>query len=154
MRIEFEADVTPVRQQRPRPTRPSPRAADQIGRVVRYLVLAWQIEQAVAEGRARDFSDVADQLGLSRARISQVMGLRFLSPGIQEVLLTEPHRAERISERQLRPITEVLDWRQQWEMMRPMLTAAKEPSPHHHRDRTCGDVTPSVAAFDDPHRPI
>ena len=52
MRIEFEVDMTPVRHQRPRPTQPPPSAAEQIGRMVRYLVLAWQIERAVAEGRA------------------------------------------------------------------------------------------------------
>ena len=153
MRIEFEVDVTPVRHQRPRPTQPPPSAAEQIGRVVRYLVLAWQIEQAVAEGRAKDYSEVADQLGLSRARISQVMSLRFLSPRIQEVLLTEPHRAGRISERRLRPITETLDWRRQWEMFGAMLTAAEGVDPSDHCDPACRSVTLSAAAFDDPHRP-
>ena len=112
-----------------------------------------QIERAVTEGRAKDYADVAGQLGLSRARVSQVMNLRLLSPRIQEVLLTEPHRAGRISERRLRPITETLDWRRQWEMFHPMLTAAEGPDPSDHCDPARGSVTLSAAAFDDPHRP-
>jgi len=152
MRIEFEVDVTPVRHQRPQVTQPPPDAAAPIGRVARFLVLAWQIDRAVAEGRARDYADVAGQLGLSRARVSQVMNLRFLSPRIQEVLLTEPHRMGRISERRLRPINETLDWRRQWEMFRPMLIAAEGPDPSDHCDPACGSVTPSAAAFDDRHR--
>jgi len=152
MRIEFEVDVTPVRYQRPRPSQPPPSPAEQVGRVVRYLVLAWQIERAVAEGRAKDFSDVADQLGLSRARVSQVMNLRFLSPRIQEVLLTEPHRAGRISERRLRSITETLDWSRQWAMFRPMLTAAEGPTASDHADPVGGQVTLESATTDDSFR--
>ena len=144
MRIEFEVDITPVRAQRPKLSRPDSDPATRVGGVVRYLVLAWQVEQAITQGRARDYGEAAVQLGMSRARLSQIMGMRFLSPRIQEVLLCQPQRARRISERRLRKVTNVLDWDRQWEMFEAMLATDEDSNPpcatepgRIHGSRTC-----------------
>ena len=56
--------------------------------LVKVLVLAHQIEDAIQRGSADDYADVAHQLGFSRARVSQIVGLTSLAPGIQEFILT------------------------------------------------------------------
>ena len=73
--------------------------------LVRHLVLAYQIEQAITEGRASSQAQVARQLGLTRARLSQIMALRRLAPAIQErLLLNDDARAKDLKERDMRPI--------------------------------------------------
>jgi hypothetical protein len=65
---------------------------------------------------------VADQAELARlghvtrARVTQIMNLLNLAPGIQEAILFLPrveHGRDPISERDLRPIAAVADWRKQ-----------------------------------------
>ena len=76
-----------------------------ISPLVRSIVLAYQIEQAIKEGRARDCADVAKQTGLTRARVSQIMGLLRLPPAIiEKLLLADPSAGPPLTERQLRPL--------------------------------------------------
>ena len=73
--------------------------------LVRHLVLAYQIEQAITEGRASSQAQVAKQLGLTRARLSQIMALRRLAPAIQErLLLDDDAKTKNLKERDMRPI--------------------------------------------------
>jgi DNA-directed RNA polymerase sigma subunit (sigma70/sigma32) len=70
---------------------------------LRSIVLAFQIEQAVKEGRARDYADVARQIGMTRARVSQIMRLLRLPTNLLEsVLLADPKQFAKLTERQLR----------------------------------------------------
>ena len=55
----------------------------------RLLALAYAIEAAVEDGRFRSVAEVARALGLSRARLSQVMRRRWVSIGEQEGWLSE-----------------------------------------------------------------
>ena len=50
----------------------------------RLLTLAYAVEAAVEEGRLRSVAEVARALGLSRARLSQVMRRRWDGVGGQE----------------------------------------------------------------------
>ncbi len=80
--------------------RPGPAAS-----AVRTIVLAYQIEQAVRDGRARDYAEVARQLGMTRARVSQIMRLLRLPPALLEtLLLAGPEHCPPLTERQLRPL--------------------------------------------------
>lgn len=66
----------------------------------RLLVLAHQIEMALAEGRASSLTDAAMQLGISQARLSQIRRFTRLIPEIQEqVLLGDPPEILKLSER-------------------------------------------------------
>jgi hypothetical protein len=106
----------------------SRRKAEQFPRIAKLLVLAYQIQQAIDEGRAKDYVDVSQQLCVTRARITQVMNLLLLAPEIQAMILTEPHRVHRLGERQLRPITEEPEWRKQADMFKELLADAKAKS--------------------------
>ncbi len=53
----------------------------------RLLALAYVIEAAVEDGRFRSVADVARALGLSRARLSQVVRRRWAAVGEQDYLL-------------------------------------------------------------------
>ncbi|MGB2987188.1 MAG: zinc ribbon domain-containing protein [Phycisphaerae bacterium] len=76
-----------------------------VASAVRTIVLAYQIEQAVRDGRARDYADVAKQLGMTRARVSQIMRLLRLPPALLEMLLlADPVYCPQLTERQLRPL--------------------------------------------------
>lgn len=78
--------------------------------LVRHLVLAYQIEQVITDGRASTYAQVARQLGLTRARLSQVMALRRLAPAIQErLLLDDDAKTKDLRERDMRPILRIED---------------------------------------------
>ena len=82
MRFEFEIELRPVRKIREKKSRkPSLR---------KNLVLAYQIQDLLEQGKARTLEQVSGWLGFNRARISQIMNLLFLAPEIQtEILLSE-----------------------------------------------------------------
>ncbi len=114
MRIEWKADLQPI-QRRKTTASITRRAADRVPRIIKLLVLAHQIEQAIDEGRAPNYTEVARQLGLTRARLTQMLKLSLLSPKIQEAILTQPERIRHLTERQLRPLTDICDWHAQEE---------------------------------------
>jgi len=75
------------------------------------LALAHKIQAAINHGAVRDSADVATRLGLSRARISQLLDLTLLAPQIQErILFAESvDGLEPLSERALRAAVRVED---------------------------------------------
>ena len=68
------------------------------------------MEQLVDDGTLRDYAHAAELLGVSRPRMTQVMGLLNLAPEIQEKVLQGKLAA---SERQLRQFLSLVDWRAQ-----------------------------------------
>jgi len=50
------------------------------------MALALRLEQLVRSGAVKDYATLAELGGVSRARISQIMNLIHLAPGIQEAL--------------------------------------------------------------------
>ena len=87
------------------------------------LALAHRIDELVRSGQAKDYAAVARQLGLSRARVTQLSQLRFLAPAIQEeVIAGTSERAGCATERLLRKICTLADWNQQseaWDTVSP-----------------------------------
>ncbi len=60
------------------------------------LALAHYVERLVEEGAVASYADAARQLGVSRARMSQVLNLLNLPPKFQEgLLLGDLHLSER-----------------------------------------------------------
>jgi hypothetical protein len=83
------------------------------------LALAYYIDRLIEQGEVVGYAQLARQFHLSRARIAQVMKLRYLAPDLQEMILHLPpvHRgADPITERDLRPIAAQVDWRRQRQM--------------------------------------
>ena len=127
MQLQFEVQLPPI-QRRTKAATISRRRAEQFPRIVKLLVLAHQVERAIEEGRAKDYVDVARQLGVTRARIAQFVNLLLLSPDIQATILTDPRHARHLSEGQLRPITQEQAWQKQSEMFEKLIAKAAAES--------------------------
>ena len=127
MEIAFDVELRPIQRQ-VKPTGRKRRDRVEVPKLTRLLVLAHQIEQAIEEGRADDYAEVARQLGVSRARITQIVNLLLLSPGIQTTILSQPKRVRHLSERQLRPVAEEPDWQRQQELFGSLLTTSQVAS--------------------------
>ena len=93
-------------------------------RVARLLAMAHQIEAKVRAGEYRDLADAARKLGLTRARVTQIVNLTLLAPPIQEAILTWPaitSGRDTITERTLRAIVAEPPWPNQialWNALR------------------------------------
>jgi hypothetical protein len=80
------------------------------------MALAIRLDQLIREGAVADQAELARLGHVSRARLMQIMNLLQLAPDIQEELLfLPPHTrgCEAITERHLRPIAALPDWRGQ-----------------------------------------
>lgn len=86
------------------PKKPEKRPA----RIALQLALAHRIQRAIEAGEIRDQAEAARRLGLTRARVSQLLDLTLIAPDIQERLLDI--EATRLSERALRSVSGIEDW--------------------------------------------
>ena len=103
------------------PSKPEP--VRRPAKIARLLALAHHIEAAIEEREYKDRADAARQLGVTRARISQIMDLALLAPDIQEWLLfTEAvDGVEPVREREMRGIVGDGSWvgqRGRWAQVR------------------------------------
>jgi hypothetical protein len=90
--VESVAEPQPMATRKP-PLPTSPRPAS---RAAMNLALAYAIERAIEDGRLKDYSDAAKRLGVSRARITQVVDRVLLPVSMQEtVLLRSVQRLDR-----------------------------------------------------------
>lgn len=97
------------------PPQPPPEPVRRPARVAVMLALAHKIQDAIDRGVARDRAEVARRLGLTRARLTQLMDLTLLAPDIQEkiLLLESVDGVEPMSERELRRLTSFGAWQSQ-----------------------------------------
>ncbi len=85
-------------------------------RIARVVAVAHHVDHLVRSGVAKSYADVGDLGGITRARVSQLTNLLFLSPVIQERLLFLHRPAtgrEQLGERDLREICLEPDWGRQ-----------------------------------------
>lgn len=85
-------------------------------RVTRLMALAIRFEQLIRDGEIRDLAEIARLGHVTRARVTQVMNLLHLAPDVQDQILHLPRvmaGRDLITERDLRPISAVVDWRKQ-----------------------------------------
>ena len=81
-----------------------------IPRVAKLMALAIKLDDMIRQGLVKDHAEIARLGQVSRARVSQVMGLLNLAAGIQEAALCNSNG---ITERQLRSACSVNCWKQQ-----------------------------------------
>ena len=88
-------------------------------RVSRLMALAIRLDQLIRDGIVTDQAELARLGHVTRARLTQIMNLLCLAPDLQEQILfllaTERGR-DAITEKQLRPIAGVANWRKQRQM--------------------------------------
>ena len=90
-----------------------------VPRVARMLALAHWIDEMIRAGELRDLADAARAIGVTRARVTQIMNLLLLAPAIQEQILNLPpvtNGRDSVSERALRRIVAEPDWKRQIEL--------------------------------------
>ena len=95
-------------------------------RVVELLRKAIEWKALLESGQIASQADIACQEGITRARVTQILGLLRLAPEIQEKILSSPgtlhHRL--VTERLLRPIGAIADHRDQMrEFQKNMMSA-------------------------------
>ena len=83
-------------------------------RLRQQLVLALQIERALAEGKAKDYGQMAGWLHISHPRLIQIVNLTLLAPDIQgDILLSNDKRINNLPKYKTREITNEFDWDKQ-----------------------------------------
>ncbi len=105
------------------PRRATRRDTGRVPRVARTLALAHRIDGMIQAGEFRDLADAARAIGVTRARMTQIMNLLLLAPAIQEAILDLPavtNGRDPVSERQLRRIVAEADWNQQTELWKTL----------------------------------
>lgn len=100
------------------------RPRGRVPRVARLLALAHRIDDLVRSNQVGGYAAVAAAGGVTRARVSQIVGLLNLAPDIQQAILELPLITEGrdpVSEHDLRPIAKVSDWGKQRQMWRNVI---------------------------------
>ncbi|MGB7631948.1 MAG: hypothetical protein WBM29_12840, partial [Candidatus Deferrimicrobium sp.] len=84
-------------------------------RVVELLRKAVEWQALLESGNAANQAEIAKREGITRARVTQVMGMMRLAPEIRQFILFLPEAVHRppVTERLLRPIGAIADHRDQ-----------------------------------------
>ncbi len=78
-----------------------------VSRAARMLALAHYVERLVEQGTVASYAEASRQLGVSRARMTQILNLLNLPPRVQEgLLLVDLH----LSERRVRALVARAEW--------------------------------------------
>lgn len=98
---------------------PEPTAAtvSRTPRISKLMALAIRFDRLLREGLIADQSDLARLVHVTQPRMTQIMNLLHLAPDIQEAVLHLPpvHEGrDPITERDLRPMTSMMNWQKQW----------------------------------------
>jgi hypothetical protein len=94
-------------------------------RVSRLMALAIRCERLIQAKTIKDYSEVAMLGHVSKPRVTQIMNLLHLAPGIQEQLLFLPAShspRDWISERSLRCVSAAVDWKEQRRLFQKLLS--------------------------------
>jgi hypothetical protein len=119
-----DESLSPGARLAPTPTIVAP--AGRIPKMTRLLVLGHHLERLVRDGVVKDYAQIAHLTGLTRARVTQIVNLTLLAPGIQEAILNLSR--SRIAERNLRPVAALVDWKQQCEKWHSLVPGAGVPA--------------------------
>jgi hypothetical protein len=95
-----------------------------VPRVARLLALALRSEQLVQTGVIANYAEMAWLGHVSRARVTQILNLRWLAPDLQEAVLFLPRTVrghDPIHLRQLQRVAAELDWKQQRRLWQALL---------------------------------
>ena len=85
-------------------------------RISRLMALAIRFDRLLRDGGVKDYAELARLGHVTRARMSQIMGLLNLAPDIQEEILFLPKTVkgrDPISARQAIQMSALEDWQQQ-----------------------------------------
>ncbi|MCC6672178.1 MAG: hypothetical protein IT458_14040 [Planctomycetes bacterium] len=118
-RKRLRAGPLPVPADAAPPARPVPRIA-------RLMAMAITMQDLVDRGVVRDYAALARLAGVTRARITQVMALVNLAPGIQEEVLL---RSRSLEEREVRRVAALSRFELQRAAWRGLLAEPSRAAP-------------------------
>ncbi|WP_223643827.1 hypothetical protein [Corallococcus sp. EGB] len=97
----------------PPPAKPEP--VRRPAKVAQQLALAHHLQAAIDRGAVADRADVARKLGLTRARVTQLLDLLLLAPDLHDAVLAleAVDGAEPMAERTLRAVAHAGTWAEQ-----------------------------------------
>lgn len=122
MALQFDFNVPLVQLKNVRAKHKDGRAIHNEPRLRKNLLLAYQIEELISEGKAKDFTQAARWLNITKARLSQIMGLLNLAPSIQEeILFNDSDNLRKITVQDILPITAESDWDRQTSLWKAIL---------------------------------
>ena len=91
-------------------------SAGRVPRISRFMALAIHFEELIRNGVVTDYAELARLGHVTRARVTQIMNLRLLSPDIQEQLLFLPLKqkgGDQIHLLELQKVAAEFSWVQQ-----------------------------------------
>lgn len=100
---------------------PPPEPSRCPARIAVTLALAHMIQRAIDRGEIRDQAEAARRLGLTRARMTQILDLTLLAPDLQESVLLMQDRTTPLNERALRATAQATTWPEQRRLSAPLL---------------------------------
>ena len=97
------------------PLPPKPEPVRRPAKVAQQLALAHHLQAAIDRGAIADRADVARKLGLTRARVTQLLDLLLLAPDLQGLVLAleAVDGAEPMAERTVRAVAHAGTWTEQ-----------------------------------------
>jgi len=97
-------------------------------RVAVTLALAHTIQRAIDRGEIRDQAEAARGLGVTRARMTQMLDLTLLAPDLQEAILfrTSSDSRESFHERAVRTVSQLRSWAEQRGVFAPLRASPLE----------------------------
>ena len=103
---------------------PEEQAAGSTPRITRLMALALKFERLIQEQQIEDYADLARLGHVTRARVSQIMGLLNLASDIQEAILFLPKTTkgrDPISARDVLKLGSIEDWEEQRKVWQKLL---------------------------------
>lgn len=117
MRVRFDVEFSNGRtgHKRLRERRPKKKMPPGPSRPARLLALAHHFDDMIREGVVRDQAEIARLMKVTRAWVTRIMNLLFLTPDIQEAILflTSIEGAAGPTMRQLQRLAGEVDWTKQ-----------------------------------------
>lgn len=123
LRLRRPDDDLPVERALP-PRRSRAKDAGRPARVAVLLATAHRFDEKLRSGAVASMEQLARRLGVTRARVSQILMLTLLAPDVQEGVLAlrrEEGMKRRVTEVDLRRMVAESDWSTQREMWREIV---------------------------------
>ena len=120
MRVEFSLDIKKIRHISRRKQMAGIAKEPSLRR---NLILAYQMETILAEGRAKNLNEIAGWLNIGRTRLFQVANLLLLAPPIQEeIIFANNAIIEQLPEYKTREIVNEPQWNLQRKLWSALLS--------------------------------
>ncbi len=114
----------------PRPPRPAP--PPRLPHITKLMALAIRLDHLLSTGQLKDQAEIARTVGVSRARVTQILNLTNLAPDIQQAILDLEPTADhdpRFREGAVRQIAITPNWEKQRLLWKQLIKRTQKIKP-------------------------